>query len=64
MSMQTVGSIDAERRIKPLKHDIITKKRNRIKDPKGIATYRAWESSASIEGKAGPRNEDHWLPPP
>ena len=44
MSMRTVGSIEVERRIKPLKHDIITKKRNRLRDPKGVALYRASEN--------------------
>lgn len=44
MSMRTVGSIDVERRIKPLKHDIITKKRNKLRDPKGVALYRASEN--------------------
>ena len=37
LSMRTVGSIDVERRVKPIKHTILTKKRNRLKDPKGIA---------------------------
>ena len=42
--MRTVGSIDVERRIKPVKHEILTKKRNRLLDPKGIALYRASEN--------------------
>ena len=44
LSMRTVGSIDVERRIKPVKHEILTKKRNRLLDPKGIALYRASEN--------------------
>ena len=33
LSMRTVGSIDVEHRIKPVKHEILTKKRNRLLDP-------------------------------
>ena len=44
LSMRTVGSIDVERRIKPIKHNILTKKRNRLHDPKGVALYRAQEN--------------------
>ena len=44
LSMRTVGSIDVEHRIKPVKHEIITKKRYRPKDPKGTALYRALEN--------------------
>ena len=40
LSMRTTGSIDVERLIKPLKHSIMTKKHNRLKDPKGIALLR------------------------
>ena len=43
LSMRTTGSIDVERRIKPLKHNIMTKKRNRLKDPKGISLLRGQE---------------------
>eukprot|EP00956_Cyclotella_meneghiniana_P011468 scaffold16074_cov66-Cyclotella_meneghiniana.AAC.12 len=31
-SMSTVGSIDVERNVKPLKDTILTKKRNRLSD--------------------------------
>ena len=48
LSMQTVGSIDVERRIKPIKHNILTKKRNRLQDPKGVALYRASENLKHI----------------
>ena len=48
LSMRTVGSIDVERRVKPIKHTILTKKRNRLKDPKGIALYRASENLKHI----------------
>jgi len=37
LSMRTVGSIDVERKVKPIKHNIMTKHRNRLKDPKGVA---------------------------
>ena len=43
-SMRIVGSIDAERRIKNVKHKILTKKRNRLLDPKGVSLYRASEN--------------------
>ena len=39
-----MGSIDVERSIKPVKHEILTKKRNRLLDPKGTALYRASEN--------------------
>ena len=44
LSMRTTGSIDVERRIKPLKHNIMTKKSNRLKDPKGISLLRGQEN--------------------
>ena len=46
--MRTVGSIDVERRIKPIKHKILTKERNRRLDPKGIALYCASENLKHI----------------
>ena len=48
LSMRTTGSIDVERRIKPLKHNIVTKKRNRLKDPKGVSLLRASENLKHI----------------
>ena len=48
LSMRTVGSIDVERMIKPIKHNILTKKRNCLHDPKGIALYRASENLKHI----------------
>lgn len=48
LSMRTVGSIDVERRIKPIKHKILTKERNRLLDPKGIALYCASENLKHI----------------
>ena len=42
-SMRTTGSINVEHRIKPLKHNIMTKKRNRLKDPKEISLLRGQE---------------------
>ena len=43
LSMRTTGSIDVAHRIKPLKHNIMTKKRNRLKDPKEISLLRGQE---------------------
>ena len=43
LSMRTVGSIDVDCKVKPIKHTIMTKKRNRLKDPKGGALFRAQE---------------------
>ena len=48
LSMRTIGSMDVERRVKPIKYDILTKKRNRLQDPKGIALYRASENLKHI----------------
>ena len=48
LSMRTVGSIDVERRIKRIKHNILTKKRNRLQDPKGVVLYRASENLKHI----------------
>jgi len=42
--MCNVGSIDVERRIKPIKHTILIKRRNRLHDPKGVALHRAQEN--------------------
>ena len=42
--MRTVGSIDVERRVKPLKDTILTKKRNRLSDAKAAVLYRAREN--------------------
>ena len=42
--MRTVGSIDVERRVKPLKDTILTKKRNRLSDAKANVLYRAREN--------------------
>ena len=39
LSMRTVGSMDVERKIKPLKDTILTKDRNLLKDPKGVALW-------------------------
>ena len=41
LSMHNVGSIGVERRIKPIKHNILIKKQNRLHDPKGVALYIA-----------------------
>ena len=44
ISMRTVGSIDVERRVKPLKDTILTKKRNRLSDTKANVLYCAREN--------------------
>eukprot|EP00985_Skeletonema_marinoi_P031477 scaffold37707_cov119-Skeletonema_marinoi.AAC.1 len=44
LSMGTVGSMDCERRAKPLKHTIVTSKRNRLKDETGAALLRGYEN--------------------
>jgi len=48
ISMRTVGSIDVERRVKPLKDTILTKKRNRLSDAKANVLYRARENLKHI----------------
>ena len=48
LSMRAVGSIDVERQIKHLKGKIITKKHNRLLDPKGVALMRASENLKHI----------------
>ena len=35
--MRTVGSIEVEQRVKGIKGTILTKKRNKLQDPKGVA---------------------------
>ena len=44
LSMGTVGSICTERRIKCIKGSAMTKKRNRLTDPKGVVLMRAGEN--------------------
>ena len=44
MSMCTVGSIDVERRIKPVKNDILSKTRNCLSDSKATVLYRTSEN--------------------
>jgi len=48
MSMGTVGSMDCERRAKPLKNSILVKDRNRMKDPTGVALLRGKENLRHI----------------
>ena len=48
LSMRTVGSIDVERRVKPIKHTILTKRRNRLQDPKRVTLFRASENLKHI----------------
>ena len=44
MSMRTVGSIDVERRIKPVKNDILSKQRNKLTNSKATILYRTSEN--------------------
>ena len=44
LSMHTVGSIDVERRIKPVKNDILSKTCNRLSDSKATVLYRTSEN--------------------
>jgi len=50
-SLETIAGIllmVVERRIKPIKHTITTKKRNHLFDPKGVVLYRASENLKHI----------------
>ena len=44
LSMRTVGSIDVERLAKPLKHKLLTKERNCLRDDKGIILFCAGQN--------------------
>ena len=57
-SLRTVGSIDVERRIKPVKENILTKKRNCLLDPKGVALYRASENLMASKKRLGKKITD------
>ena len=48
MSMSTVGSIATERKIKPVKNNMLTKCRNSLSDPKGVLLMRAGENLKDI----------------
>ena len=48
LSMRAVGSIDVEQRIKNMKGNILTKKRNRLQDPKGVVYLRLSENLRHI----------------
>ena len=48
LSMHIVGIIDFEQRIKPIKHNILTKKHIRLHDPKSVALYRSSENLKHI----------------
>ena len=41
LPMRMVGSMDVERTVKPVKHEIMTRNCNRLSDPKGVALFRA-----------------------
>ena len=44
MSMRTVGLIDVEHRIKPVKNDILSKTRDCLSDSKATVLYRTSEN--------------------
>ena len=44
LSTRSCGSIDVERAVKPIKHTILTKERNRLGDGKGIVLFRAGQN--------------------
>eukprot|EP00956_Cyclotella_meneghiniana_P038508 scaffold155275_cov66-Cyclotella_meneghiniana.AAC.2 len=48
LSMGIVGSMEVERRVKPLKDSILSKKRNRLSDSKAVALWRASENLKHI----------------
>ena len=48
LSMGTVGSMSVERRVKGIKHTVMTKKRNRLVDSKGIVLFRVHENLKHI----------------
>ena len=48
LSMCTVGSMDCERRAKPLNQTILTNKRNRKSDSTGVALLRGKENLRDI----------------
>jgi len=67
LSMRTVGSIDVERRIKPMKNDIITKQRNRLSCTKATVLMRASENlNHLLRAKLtlGKKINDSLVPPP
>ena len=41
LSLRATGSIDTERSVKPLKHSILTKTRNRLSNQKALTLFRA-----------------------
>ena len=48
LSMGIVGSMEVERRVKPLKDSILSKKRNRLSDSKALVLWRASENLQHI----------------
>ena len=44
LCIHIVGYIDDERKVKPIKHTIMTKNCNCLKDPNGVALFRAQEN--------------------
>ena len=49
LSTRSCGSIDVERAVKPMKHNILTKKRNRLGDAKGIVLFRASQNLQHLQ---------------
>ena len=41
LSLRATGSMDTERAVKPLKHSIITKQRNKLENGKALTLFRA-----------------------
>jgi hypothetical protein len=44
LSIRTAGSMDVERKVKPIKHKILSKERNALSDGKAIVLFRAREN--------------------
>ena len=58
--MHTVGSIDVERRIKPVKNDILSKTHIRLSDSKATVLYRTSENLNHLtKAQKIVRKEDH-----
>ena len=43
-AQNTAGSMDVERKVKPIKHKILSKERNALSDGKAIVLFRAREN--------------------
>ena len=66
LSMRTSGSMDVERRVKPMKNDILCKTRNRLDCAKATMLYRCSENlrhSMHAKKILGKKITDSLLPP-